>query len=39
MVASVQVMILDEQEKVVEKGEGIKAKGTSGNMCPPQRAG
>ena len=27
MVASVQVMILDEEGKVMEKGEGIRGKG------------
>jgi len=27
MVASVQVMILDEEEKVVEKGEALRCKG------------
>jgi hypothetical protein len=27
MVASVQVLVLDEKGKVVEKGEGIKKKG------------
>lgn len=34
MVTSVQVMILDEQGKVVEKGEGIKGKGDWWEYAP-----